>query len=231
MTDITGLDIMRELTLESILLRISLAILLGGIIGFERGMKNRPAGLRTYMLVSLGACVVALTNVYIVHIYQTGDPVRMTAQVISGIGFLGAGTIIVTSKNQIKGLTTAAGLWTSACIGISIGFGFYEVALIAGFAVFAILSLLQFIDIYLHKNARFFDVYIELKKGTNLRGFLKFSNESNLKVTNIQMHYDNYGGDKAIAFIATIKTSAKLDHAQIVGTIRAFEGVQFFEEL
>ena len=100
----------RELTLTSIAVRILLAIVLGGVIGLERGMKNRAAGLRTYMLVCMGACIVMITNLYIYQAYDTGDPVRMGAQVVSGIGFLGAGSIIVTARNQIKGLTTAAGL-------------------------------------------------------------------------------------------------------------------------
>ena len=114
---------LRELTLTAIIVRIVVAIMLGGIIGLERGMKNRPAGLRTYMLVCMGSCVVMLINQYTTQVFGTGDPVRLGAQVISGIGFLGAGTIVVTSHNQIKGLTTAAGLWASACIGVAIGIG------------------------------------------------------------------------------------------------------------
>ena len=100
----------REVTVTEIILRVLISVAIGGLIGLERGMKNRPAGLRTYMLVCVGACVVMLTNQYTYQVYQVGDPVRMGAQVISGIGFLGAGTIVVTKHNQIKGLTTAAGL-------------------------------------------------------------------------------------------------------------------------
>ena len=105
---------LREVTLLAVVLRIFLSVLIGGLIGLERGLKNRPAGLRTYMVVCLGACLVMLTNQYVCQVFGTGDPVRMGAQVVSGIGFLGAGTIIVTKRNQIKGLTTAAGLWASA---------------------------------------------------------------------------------------------------------------------
>ena len=104
----------REVTYLAVALRIFAAVIIGGILGLERGMKNRPAGLRTYMLVCVGACVVMLTNQYIYQVFGSGDPVRMGAQVVSGIGFLGAGTIIVTRRNQIKGLTTAAGLWSAA---------------------------------------------------------------------------------------------------------------------
>lgn len=114
----------REITLGAVVLRIIMAEILGGVIGSERGRMNRPAGMRTYMLVSIGSCVVMLINQYAYQVYGVGDPVRLGAQVVSGIGFLGAGTIIVTTHNQIKGLTTAAGLWASACIGLAIGIGF-----------------------------------------------------------------------------------------------------------
>ena len=113
----------REVTYGAIAVRIAVAVVLGGIIGLERGLKNRPAGLRTYMLVCVGACLIMVTNQYIYQVFGTGDPVRMGAQVVSGIGFLGAGTIVVTKRNQIKGLTTAAGLWAAAAVGLSVGIG------------------------------------------------------------------------------------------------------------
>ena len=114
---------LREVTYLAVALRVFAAVLIGGILGLERGMKNRPAGLRTYMLVCVGACVIMLTNQYVFQVYSTGDPVRMGAQVVSGIGFLGAGTIVVTRRNQIKGLTTAAGLWSAAGVGLALGVG------------------------------------------------------------------------------------------------------------
>jgi len=131
---------LREITYTAILLRILCALLVGGILGIERGRKNRPAGLRTYMLVCVGSCLIMLTNQYVYQSIGTGDPVRLGAQVVSGIGFLGAGTIIVTKRNQIKGLTTAAGLWAAAAVGLALGIGFYEGALTAGLAIYLILT-------------------------------------------------------------------------------------------
>ena len=104
----------QELNTGSIILRILLSIGVGGVIGLERGIKNQPAGFRTYMLVCLGASLVMMTNQYICDTFGGGDPSRLGAQVISGIGFLGAGTILVTNGSRIRGLTTAAGLWTAA---------------------------------------------------------------------------------------------------------------------
>ncbi|MBQ9863557.1 MAG: MgtC/SapB family protein, partial [Lachnospiraceae bacterium] len=132
-----------EVTHLAIVVRILVSVVLGGIIGLERGLKNRPAGLRTYMLVCVGSCLIMLTNQYIYQMYNVGDPVRMGAQVVSGIGFLGAGTIVVTRRNQIKGLTTAAGLWASAAVGLAVGIGLYEAAILGGAAIFLVLSIIH----------------------------------------------------------------------------------------
>ena len=151
---------LRDLNLFSILIRICLSVLVGGILGMERGKKNRPAGLRTYILVCLGSALVMMTNQYVYITYQTGDPMRLGAQVISGVGFLGAGTIILTGRNKITGITTAAGLWTAACSGLAIGIGFYEGAILGGIAIaFTVSGLLKF-DIWLRKKSRYLDLYI-----------------------------------------------------------------------
>ena len=108
------------------LCRVFLAMLMGGALGLERSRKLRPAGLRTYMLVCIGSCAIMTVGIYLFERYESGvDPVRMAAQVVSGIGFIGAGTIMVTPRHRVKGLTTAAGIWASACLGITIGAGYY----------------------------------------------------------------------------------------------------------
>ena len=142
----------REVTYLAVVLRIFAAVIIGGLLGLERGLKNRAAGLRTYMLVCVGACIIMLTNQYIYQSFGSGDPVRMGAQVVSGIGFLGAGTIIVTRRSQIKGLTTAAGLWSSAGVGLALGIGFYEAAIVGAVAIFVIMTLLQRMDDKMHRK-------------------------------------------------------------------------------
>ena len=221
----------RELTLGSIAIRIVVAIVLGGIIGLERGMKNRPAGLRTYMLVSLGSCVVMLINQYTAQVFGTGDPVRLGAQVISGIGFLGAGTIVVTSHNQIKGLTTAAGLWASACIGLAIGIGLYEVALIAGLCVFLVLTVLHEMDYFLHSRTRMVDAYIELDQTMSLGKFIRNLRDQGLEISNIQREHDTAYGDEVLSFTATIKGQKKTHQAELVRFLRKQEGVKYLEVL
>ena len=112
------------------LIRLALALLAGGILGIERTRKLRPAGMRTYMLVCIGSCSTMLAGIYLYEMFGPGfDPARMAAQVISGIGFIGAGTILVAPHQKVRGLTTAAGLWAVACLGINIGVGNYVIAL------------------------------------------------------------------------------------------------------
>lgn len=109
---------------QQIVFRLFLAVLIGGLIGTERGRHRQPAGMRTHILVCLGATITAMTGVYVNEAMQNGDVMRLAAQVISGVGFLGAG-MIVLKGSTVKGLTTAAGVWTTATIGIALGYGFY----------------------------------------------------------------------------------------------------------
>ena len=122
---LTLFDGFRSVTIWSVALRMALAVLCGGIIGIEREYKRRPAGFRTHILICLGAAMTTLTSqyLYLVLGYYT-DMARLGAQVVAGIGFIGAGTIIVTRRQRVKGLTTAAGLWAAAIIGLALGGGF-----------------------------------------------------------------------------------------------------------
>ncbi len=141
--------------LHIMLIRIALAIVVGLGIGVEREYKNRPAGMRTHVLVCMGACIVAMIEAMFAANME-GAPAgvsysfgRLSAQVISGVGFLGAGTIFTASK-KIAGLTTAASLWSVACLGIAIGYGLYLVALMGGVLVLVVLVSMQKI---VHVNA------------------------------------------------------------------------------
>lgn len=222
---------LRELTYMAVGIRLLAALVMGGVIGLERGMKNRPAGLRTYMLVCVGSCLIMMTNQYIFQATATGDPTRMSAQVVSGIGFLGAGTIVVTQHNQIKGLTTAAGLWASAAVGLAIGIGFYEAALVGGLAIFVILTLLHRWDDWMRMKGRVFDIYFELSKECPLGEFLRSVREMNLELSNVRMESDAVLGDGTTAFIATIQTKRRVMHAQILSDIRKLRGVNYLEEI
>ena len=221
---------LREVTYLAVFLRIFAAVIIGGILGLERGMKNRPAGLRTYMLVCVGACVIMLTNQFIYQSVGTGDPVRMGAQVVSGIGFLGAGTIIVTRRNQIKGLTTAAGLWSAAGVGLALGVGFYEAALAGTLAVFFVMTLLQKMDNKLHRKSRQLEAYVELKD-ISLGDFLRMVRESDIEISDVQRESGEEEANGVRAYVATLKGKTRKSHTELMEMILSIPGVVFVEEL
>ncbi|MBR4290052.1 MAG: MgtC/SapB family protein [Oscillospiraceae bacterium] len=222
---------MRELTYLAVVLRPLTALFMGGILGLERGLKNRPAGLRTYMLVCVGSCLIMMTNQYIFQTTGTGDPTRMSAQVISGIGFLGAGTIVVTQHNQIKGLTTAAGLWACAAAGLALGIGFYEAAAVGGISIFTILTLLQRWDDRMHMKGRVFDMYFELAEGYPLGELIRAIRSMELEIFDIRMETDSVLSEGYSAFIATVKAKRRKEHKVILKEIGKLEGVMYLEEI
>ena len=223
--------VLREITYLSVVLRILSALIIGGLLGLERGLKNRAAGLRTYMLVCVGACIIMLTNQYIYQVFGTGDPVRMGAQVVSGIGFLGAGTIIVTRRSQIKGLTTAAGLWSSAGVGLALGVGFYEAAVVGGAAIFIIMTLLQRMDDRMHRKNRVMEIYFELSTEISLGDFLRQVRQQEIEFKDVQHEQDSDTESGTRAYFALMKTKQRKSHLDIVKMLQEIPGVVYAEEL
>ncbi|HHX12880.1 MAG TPA: MgtC/SapB family protein [Clostridiales bacterium] len=211
--------------------RLLLALLCGGVLGIERGRKKRPAGFRTYMLVSIGAALVMMTNEFISIEYSSGDPARMGAQVISGIGFLGAGTIIVTGHNQVKGLTTAAGLWASACIGLAIGVGYYAVAIISCILIFAVMSLLHSFDERVTASTKVLNIYIEFERLNNLGKFIEYLRELEIRVSDLEMVRSKASEDVGVASIMALRLRKKQAHEEILSILHEADGVMFIEEL
>jgi putative Mg2+ transporter-C (MgtC) family protein len=221
----------REVTYMAIALRITVAAIMGGLMGLERGMKNRAAGLRTYMLVCIGSCVIMLTNQFIFQTYGVGDPVRMGAQVISGIGFLGAGTIIVTRRSQIKGLTTAAGLWASAGIGLAVGIGFYEGAIMGALAVVVAMTLLQRMDNRMHSKSKSMDVYIELSAQARLSDLLQQVRSMEIEIHDIVKETGTEDEHSIRAYTATLKVQKRTAHTELLEKLLAIDGVIYAESL
>lgn len=211
---------LREVTYLSVVLRIAVAFLLGGALGLERGLKQRPAGLRTHMLVCVGACMIMLTNQYIYQVFGTGDPVRMGAQVVSGIGFLGAGTIMVTKHSQIRGLTTAAGLWATAAVGLATGIGFYEAAWMGTVVIALTLTVLSILDSKMHKKTRCFEVYVELKPEVSLGMFLDSVRSRGIVIEDIHMESSRNpeGGNRC--FVMVVITRRRLGEGELIEQLR-----------
>ncbi len=159
---------LQEFNVLSMLLRIILAMILGGFIGYEREKLGRAAGLRTHILVCVGACMTSMIGIFVWTQNADSDPLRVAAQVISGIGFLGVGTIIVKGRDHITGLTTAAGLWTTAALGIAVGFGFYEASVMCTIIVAVTNGILCRLEEAKKKKNKRFYFYAELMDAANV---------------------------------------------------------------
>ena len=225
------ISFIREVTYLSVILRIMAAAFLGGFLGLERGLKNRAAGLRTYMLVCIGSCLIMLTNQYIFQTYGQGDPVRMGAQVVSGIGFLGAGTIIVTRRAQVKGLTTAAGLWTAAGVGLALGIGFYEGAISGAFSMLVVMTLMQYMDNKMRNKTKSFEIYVELSGKATLGDLLRQIREMDIEIWDVQKQTGTDVEGNVRAYSATLNTKKRTPHEIILEKIVTIEGVIYAETL
>lgn len=215
----------------NVFIKTTLALLCGGVIGIERGRKKRPAGFRTYMLVCLGATLVMMTNDYICKLYGTGDVARMGAQVVNGIGFLGAGTIITTGHNRVKGLTTAAGLWAAACIGLAIGSGYYEGAVIGTFMIVVIMVLLHSLDRQLLASTKVVMLYVEVRKMEIIRHMNAFIKERQIIVDDVEIERPDSTEVGKISAVVSLRLPTKIIHTELIEQVSALEGVIYVEEI
>lgn len=180
------IEYLQSFNIVSITVRLVLAMLLGGTLGLERGKQGRAAGMRTHIFVCLGATLTTMIGYYSVDHIGTGDPLRVAAQVISGIGFLGVGTILLKGRFQITGLTTAAGLWCAAAIGIALGAGFYEGAIITFVCSMLTVTLFWRVEYILNKKYRRFGIYVEIRSDEHIREMINLL-ESSYIVTDVQV--------------------------------------------
>ena len=172
-----------EFNTVTVILRVLLAALAGALVGLEREFHGRAAGMRTHMMVSLGAALTALIGLYVVkNLGMDSDPLRVGAQVISGVGFLGAGTILLRSGgSRITGLTTAAGLWTAASIGLAVGVGFYVGGFMTVFAVMFTFTLVSRVEQSMNRKRQRMAIYLELDHVDTVRPMLdRLQNEYEL---------------------------------------------------
>ncbi len=157
------IEYIQQFNIVTVTVRLILAMIIGGIIGLERGKQGRAAGMRTHILVCIGAALTAMIGFYLYDVLEMStDPMRIAAQVISGIGFLGAGTIFIKGRFQITGLTTAAGLWATAAIGLALGAGFYAGALITFVLIVLSVTIFHRLEYKITKRYNRFGIYIEI---------------------------------------------------------------------
>ena len=225
-------DSLRDITLLSVAVRMLLAVLCGGAIGIEREYKRRPAGFRTHILICLGAAMVSLTSEFLfLYMKYYLDISRMSAAVASGIGFIGAGTIIVTRRQRVKGLTTAAGLWVAAIIGIAIGSGFYEGGILA--TVFIMLAELVFsrIEYRVLENVPEINLYMEYEDKHCLDDVLQLYRSCNIKVLNIQITRSAENGEHNACAIFTLRLPRSCGVEKLLTLVGRREGIVSVEEL
>ncbi len=220
-----------EINVGSVILRLTMAVLFGGIIGLERGTNKHQAGLRTHLLVCLGATLAMMTNSYVFeYVSHTSDPGRLGAQVISGIGFLGVGLILVTSRNKVKGLTTAAGLWASACIGLALGVGFYSGAIVAGSLVFIALALFPRVEVYFYNRSRIMNIFIELDSMTSAREFLSTVRSHGFTIMETHINKSDAVVAEGYSLDISIRIPKLTTHDEVVELLSTFTGVFLVEE-
>lgn len=215
-------------TMGSIFLRMGLAAIIGAAIGIDRVKKKRPAGIKTHALLCMGSALVMLTGEYLVSIYGTQtDVARLAAQVVSGVGFLGAGTIMVTGRSQVKGLTTAAGLWFSATLGLAIGAGFYSGAFISTFFMYLVIRVFSIYDLYLQKKSFVMDLYLEYTNQTSIGNIFKVLKANQCQINEMEKLDD--AGDRH-SLMVSIRIPKHWEHNQVLGLFENHDGVTHIEE-
>lgn len=218
------MELIKDLNLLSVGLRVVLAVVCGGVIGIERGRSHQPAGMRTYMLVCLGATMVMTTGQYMYEMFGTGDPARLGAQVVSGIGFLGAGSIITSGQSKVRGLTTAAGLWASACIGLALGIGFYSAGIVATLAVYLIMAKFKKIEYRFFVDNSYIGIYIELDPGQSVTEIAKKITECGYEIEEIQRAE---GRKEYQRLLVSLKSRKEENREEMQQRLEAIDGIRF----
>ena len=226
-------DGLRDITLASVAFRLILSTLCGGIVGMEREFKRRSAGFRTHILICLGAAMTTLTSEFwLVYMRYYLDAARLGAGVVAGMGFIGAGTIIVTNRQRVKGLTTAAGLWTSAIIGLVCGAGYVECALFATFMVLVAELLLIKIEYRFARKIDDVNLYVEYVKADSIESIVRLLRERRVKMNGLEItRVAAEDGAQHYNAVITVQVSKKQLDNELVKSITELENVLTVEEL
>lgn len=230
---------MADLTVWDVLLRLCAAALCGGLIGIDRGRKRRAAGFRTYMLVCMGAALTMVLSTYLtvmicdvwkldISTFKT-DVSRFGAQVINGIGFVGAGTILVTGRQQVKGMTTAAGLWASACMGLSIGAGFYEAAVIGCLCIIITFVVFSRLESFILAHSRNVNLYVEFEHTDDLSAIVERIKAQDVRIFDIEL--TKAKGEGYPNAIFSLKLPKRKSHTFVMTAIAEVDSVRTIEEI
>ncbi|MBO7341380.1 MAG: MgtC/SapB family protein [Clostridia bacterium] len=225
------------------LLRLGVAMFCGGVIGLERGRKRRPAGFRTHMLVCIGAALAMLISQYLSMMVTTHwhelvsfegqintDASRLGAQVINGIGFLGAGTIIVTGRQEVKGLTTAAGLWACACMGLAIGAGFVEGAFFGCVLISLTIIVFSRLERVIVSRTRNINLYVEFEHVDDLGTIISVIKAQDIRIFDVDVRKANEKRTTQSG-VFSVRLPKRMPHTKIMTVLAGVEGIRTIEEL
>lgn len=215
----------------SIIIRLVLSTICGGIIGLERETKRHSAGFRTFTLVCLGAALCSIVNIYLWKITGSADTSRIPAGVVSGVGFLGVGTIVVTRKNLVKGLTTAAGLWATATLGIAIGAGMIFVSIISFALIMLTMSALSHFSRYIGQHNKRIFLYMEIKEDVGMKPLLSYIRGKGFSILSMEKQHENVTNESDLSVVLEIDMKKRIIHEKIIHEITELEGVIYLEEL
>ncbi len=223
---------LQEINVISITVRLLVAVVVGFILGAERGIKGKAAGIKTYILVCMGSALTMILSQYIIEdLGYDIELTRLSAQVISGIGFLGAGTILVTGHNKIVGLSTAAGLWATACIGLVAGIGFYEAVVVSCVLMLFIFGCIPKLEEKMYLKLKSSTLYTEFSDNTSIGKLINAVKSKGAKVVDINIGKAKYSQSNGVSAIITIKFDDHSQMAEILSLIGEIEGLNFLEKI
>jgi len=225
-------DYLQGMNEEAVVLRLAIATLFGSIIGWERVIKHHSAGIKTFSLVSLGSAVATVLNIYLAALPGLdADVSRIPAGVVSGIGFLGAGTILVTGKNQIKGLSTAASLWVTSCMGMAIGGGYMIVGVSCFLLVLLANVVLMRVSAVVENNSKYMSIYVEAWKNRGISKLTKEMNQMGFAISSMTKTREKTIHNTDIAVIIDIDLDKRRSHQSIINELSDLEYVNYIEEV
>ena len=221
------LNLDEAITWYGVITRLIIAAFFGGLVGLERQNNNQSAGFRTHIILTVASALAMLTNQFIFERFGNADISRIAAGVVSGVGFLGAGTILITSRNRIKGLTTAAGLWACSCLGIAFGAGFYTAG-ICGLIIYILALLLLPLERKLSKYSKYVNLKLEFDDPKKLNTFLKFIRGNDIILVSLTNN-ENYKDTGIYAYNALLSLPKKYTKEQLNEALKNNTDIEYFE--
>lgn len=216
----------------AVAIRLVLATLFGSLVGWERVVKRHNAGIKTFALVSLGSAVATSLNIYLANLPGlSADVSRIPAGVVSGIGFLGAGTILVTGRLQIKGLTTAASLWVTSCMGMAIGGGYVKIGIISFVLIMIANLVLVNLSNIVEESSKYISLYVEVNKDGGVKKLSKWIRENGYSISSMTKSKEKTLQSSDAALIVDIDFEKKTSHQEIISTLSNLDFVSYVEEI